>query len=180
MELTGSRAVPVPIEHVWRALNDPVTLMASIPGCESIVPEGEDAFRVTMLAKVGPVSARFAGKARLSDIDAPRAYSIRFEGSGGAAGFVNGDARITLSSAGAAGEATLLEYHAKAQVGGRLAQIGSRLIDAAANKVVEDFFTRFVVAAAPVTTAARDDSPPRSRRRRWWSALASRVRSALR
>ena len=176
MELTGSRTLPAPVKHVWRALNDPATLQAAIPGCELFEPEGEDAFRVTMLAKVGPVSARFAGRARLSDIEVPRAYSIRFEGAGGAAGFVNGDARITLTPVGADESATRLEYHATAQVGGKLAQIGSRLIDAAANKVVEDFFSRFVAAATPGAPAERDADPPRSRCRRWWVAITSWLR----
>jgi carbon monoxide dehydrogenase subunit G len=176
MELTGSRTVAAPVEQVWRTLHDPVALKSSIPGCESIVAEGTDAFRVAMLAKVGPVSARFVGKARLSDVDAPRAYSIRFEGSGGVAGFVNGDARITLASDGAG--TTTLGYHAKAQVGGKLAQIGSRLIDAAATKVVEDFFTRFVVAAAPQASPAPHGAPAAPRWRRWWLAFTSIFRSA--
>src|SRR5438309_6228785 len=96
MEMTGSRAVPAPVDKVWVALNDPDTLKGCIPGCESIEPDGENAYRMVMAAKVGPVSARFTGKMRLSDIDAPRAYTLRFEGSGGIAGFVNGEARVTL------------------------------------------------------------------------------------
>lgn len=166
MELTGSRALPVPVERVWQALFDPATLKASIPGCESIEADGENAFRITMLAKLGPVSARFAGKARLSDIDAPRAYTMRFEASGGPAGVVSGDMHVTLASVGAS--ATLLAYHAKAQIGGKLAQIGSRLIDAAANNVVEDFFTRFVAATAPETR--------RTSWRRLWTWISARLR----
>ena len=174
MELTGSRTVAAPVEQVWRSLHDPVALKSSIPGCESIVAEGEDAFRVAMVAKVGPVSARFVGRARLSDVDAPRAYSIRFEGSGGPAGFVNGDVRITLASDGAG--STTLGYHAKGQVGGKLAQLGSRLIDGAATKVVEDFFTKFVVAAAPEVRPAPHDAPAAPRWRRWWLAFRSAFR----
>lgn len=168
--------MPAPVADVWRALNDPETLKAAIPGCESMVPEGENTFRLTLLAKVGPVSARFAGKAQMSDIVAPHAYSIRFEGSAGGAGFVKGEAHITLAPAGVA--ETLLEYRAHALVGGKLAQVGSRLIDAAANKVVEEFFTRFVAAATPVT-AVPDEVVPRSRWRRWWAALVARFRSLV-
>lgn len=174
MELTGSRAVPARVERVWDALFESATLKESIPGCESIESDEENAFRVTMLAKVGPVSARFAGMARLSEIDAPRAYTMRFEASGGPAGVVSGEVHVTLAAEGA--DATRLSYHAKAHIGGKLAQIGSRLIDGAANKVVEDFFSRFVAATTPAATTARVDTPPLGRWRRWWSAFASFVR----
>ncbi len=173
MELKGTRTLSVPVTQAWRALNDPETLKVAIPGCESLELEGENTFRVTLLARVGPVSARFGGKAQLLDVDAPRGYSIRFEGNAGATGFVRGDIHVTLASAGAA--ATRLDYRANALVGGKLAQVGSRLIDAAANKVVEDFFTRFVVAATtefPVPTEVRRFA----RLRRWWAALIARFR----
>jgi len=146
MEMTGKRNVPAPADRVWHALNDPETLKNCIDGCVSIQPDGENAYRMVMASKVGPVSARFTGKMRLVDVDAPRAYTLRFEGSGGAAGFVTGESRVTLVPEG---RATTLEYVAKAQVGGKLAQVGSRLIDGVAHKLTDDFFTRFVTALSP-------------------------------
>jgi uncharacterized protein len=151
MDVTGARVVPAPAERVWEALNDPETLKSCIPGCVSIEPDGENAYRMAMAAKVGPVSARFTGTMRLGDIDAPRAYTLRFDGSGGAAGFVNGEARVTLTPEGTG--ATTLTYAAKAQVGGKIAQLGSRLIDGAAEKLTGDFFTRFVAVLSPPAEA---------------------------
>ncbi len=167
MNLTGTRMVAAPVERVWFALNDPDTLKASIPGCESIELDGEHSFRATVRATVGPVSARFTGTARITDIDAPRAYTIKYEGSGGAAGFVTGEARVTLAADGPA--ATTLTYAAKSQVGGKLAQIGSRFIDAAASKMQEEFFTRFVLAVAP----AAETKPAPVAARAWWRRLWS-------
>src|SRR6185503_17108851 len=118
MEMTGTRSVPSPMVDVWQALNDPETLKACIVGCESIEPYGPDAYRMVMAAKVGPVAARFTGKMRLADIDAPRSYTLRFDGSGGVAGLVSGEARVSLTPAD--GRATTLTYAAKAQVGGKL------------------------------------------------------------
>jgi carbon monoxide dehydrogenase subunit G len=146
MEVTGKRSVPAPSDRVWHALNDPQTLKSCIEGCESIEPDGENAYRMVMAAKVGPVSARFTGTMRLVDVDAPHAYTLRFDGNGGAAGFVTGESRVTLAPEGTA---TTLEFVAKAQVGGKLAQVGSRLIDGVAQKVTDDFFTRFVTALSP-------------------------------
>ncbi len=151
MEMNGTRTVPAPVARVWHALNDTETLRACIPGCELIEPDGENAYRMVMAAKVGPVSARFTGKMRLSDIVAPHSYTLRFEGSGGAAGFVNGQAQVTLTPDGAG--ATTLTYAAKAQVGGKLAQVGSRLIDGAAQKLTDDSFTRFVALVSPPLAA---------------------------
>lgn len=152
MEMTGSRTVPSDIETTWRALNDPEVLKACIPGCESIEPVSDHEYRVTMTARVGPVSARFAGRIVMSDIVAPTAYTLSFEGQGGAAGFAKGEARVALS---AAEPGTRIDYQAKAQVGGKLAQIGSRLVDGAAAKVADDFFARFVERlSAPPANAA--------------------------
>jgi uncharacterized protein len=147
MEMKGERVVPAPTELVWNALNSPEVLKLCIPGCESIEPDGENAFRMAMATKVGPVSARFTGKVRLSDIEPPSGYTIRFEGSGGVAGFVNGEARVSLVPISSA--ETQLLYAAKAQVGGKLAQVGSRLIDGAAQKLTGDFFNRFVTSLTP-------------------------------
>lgn len=159
MEMNGTRTVPAPVARVWEGLNDTETLKACIPGCESIDPDGENAYRMVMAAKVGPVSARFTGKMRLSDVVAPNSYTLHFEGAGGAAGFVKGQAHVTLAPDGAS--ATTLTYAATAQVGGKLAQIGSRLIDGAAQKLTDDSFTRFVALVSPAATAqAADGASP--------------------
>ena len=141
MELTETHTLPVAQQRTWDALNDTGILRACIPGCESIDPDGENAYLVTLSAAVGPVKARFKGRMQLADIDAPNAYNIVFEGQGGAAGFAKGNARVTLEADGDA--ATKLTYTASAQVGGKLAQIGSRLVDGAARKIAGEFFKRF-------------------------------------
>jgi hypothetical protein len=141
MELTESYTLPVPQQRAWEALNDTEILRASIPGCESIEADGENAYALSMSASVGPVKARFKGRMRLTDIDAPNTYTIVFEGQGGAAGFGKGNARVTLEPESDA--TTKLSYTASAQVGGKLAQIGSRLVDGAARKIAGEFFKRF-------------------------------------
>ncbi|NKJ46892.1 carbon monoxide dehydrogenase [Burkholderia sp. SG-MS1] len=141
MELTEIHTLPVTQQRTWDALNDTEILRACIPGCESIAPDGENAYLVALSAAVGPVKARFKGRMQLTDIDAPNAYNIVFEGQGGAAGFAKGNARVTLEPDGDA--ATKLTYTASAQVGGKLAQIGSRLVDGAARKIAGEFFKRF-------------------------------------
>ncbi|MFD1558772.1 CoxG family protein [Paraburkholderia silviterrae] len=141
MELTETHTLPVPQQRAWEALNDTAILKVCIPGCESIDADGENAYAVALTAAVGPVKARFKGRMQLADIDAPRSYTIQFEGQGGAAGFGKGDARVMLEPAGE--DATTLSYTASAQVGGKLAQIGSRLVDGAARKIAAEFFKRF-------------------------------------
>jgi carbon monoxide dehydrogenase subunit G len=141
MEMNGSRTVPADVDTTWRALNDPEVLKACIPGCESVERVSDNEYRLTMTARVGPVSARFAGRIVLADIVAPTSYTLSFEGQGGAAGFAKGEARVTLS---ANEPGTRIDYQVKSQVGGKLAQIGSRLVDGAAAKVADDFFARFV------------------------------------
>jgi carbon monoxide dehydrogenase subunit G len=140
MEMTGEQLVPAPQRVVWDALNDPAMLKASVPGCEGIDPIGENQYQVLMVARVGPVSAKFKGKLTLSDVKPPESYSIAFEGQGGAAGFAKGGAQVRLAPEG---DKTKLSYDVKASVGGKLAQIGSRLVDAAARKVADDFFRNF-------------------------------------
>lgn len=140
MEMSGEQLVPAPQQAVWNALNDPEMLKACVPGCESIEPTGENAYQVLMVARVGPVSAKFKGKLTLSDIRPPESYSLAFEGQGGAAGFAKGGAQVRLSRKN---DETLLAYDVKASVGGKLAQIGSRLVDAAAKKIADDFFRHF-------------------------------------
>jgi carbon monoxide dehydrogenase subunit G len=140
MDMSGSRTVPADIETTWRALNDPQVLKACIAGCESVERVSDNEYRLTMTARVGPVSARFTGRIVLADIVAPTSYTLSFEGQGGAAGFAKGEARVALADNN---PGTRIDYQAKAQVGGKLAQIGSRLVDGAAAKVADDFFARF-------------------------------------
>jgi hypothetical protein len=159
MEMKGSRVVPTDVDTTWRALNDPEVLRACIPGCESIDRVSDTEYRVAMTARVGPVSAKFTGRLLLADIVAPRSYTLKFEGQGGAAGFANGMAKVELSPVDGN---TRIDYAVSAQVGGKLAQIGSRLIDGAAAKVADDFFARFVeraggTASPPAETAG---APP--------------------
>ena len=148
LEINGERKIPAPQDAVWTALNDPVVLRECIPGCDLMEKVSDTEYRLGMLAVVGPVKARFSGKLILSDIVEPRSYALTFEGSGGAAGFGKGSAQVTLSSLGAM--ETQLDYKASAQVGGKIAQVGSRLIDGIARKIAEDFFKRFdaIVTAA--------------------------------
>jgi len=159
MELSNTRTVPLPRPVVWAALNDPAVLKDCLPGCESLEPDGEHAWRVVMAARVGPVSARFNGRMSMADIQEPETYTLQFDGQGGAAGFARGDARVTLKPL--PGDQTEMSYVAKAQIGGKLAQIGSRLVDGAAAKMADDFFARFVTRAAgpAASTAAADVMP---------------------
>jgi carbon monoxide dehydrogenase subunit G len=156
MEMTNSRVIPAPPAAVWAALNDPAILQASIPGCESLERIGDNEWRAVVAAKVGPVSAKFTGTMRMIDATPPTGYTLQFTGQGGAAGFASGEAKVTLTPAD--GGNTLLTYVVKAQVGGKLAQIGSRLIDAAAKKVADDFFRRFneTLAASQKHGASHD------------------------
>ena len=154
MEMSGSRTVPADIETTWRALNDPEVLKACIAGCESVERVSDNEYRLAMTARVGPVSARFTGRIVLADIVAPTSYTLSFEGQGGAAGFAKGEARVALADNN---PGTRIDYQAKAQVGGKLAQIGSRLVDGAAAKVADDFFARFadrLGGPSPVTVDA--------------------------
>ena len=149
MELQGERLIPASIDKTWAALNDPEVLKACIAGCESVERTGDDAFAAVVALKVGPVSARFKGNLQMTNIQAPNGYTINFDGQGGVAGFGKGSADVALT---AQGEQTLLKYNARATVGGKMAQIGSRLIDATAGKITEDFFKAFeahLQASAP-------------------------------
>ncbi len=149
MEMKGEQLIPAPQQVVWDALNDPGVLKACVPGCESIEKSGDNEYQVLMVARVGPVSAKFKGKLTLSDINPPSSYSISFEGQGGPAGFAKGSAQVRVASQD---HHTKLSYDVKANVGGKLAQIGSRLVDAAAKKVADDFFRNFnekFASAAP-------------------------------
>jgi carbon monoxide dehydrogenase subunit G len=156
MDLVQTRRIAAPPETVWQALVDPVTLQACIPGCEAFEATGDNEYRTTLLARVGPVSARFTGRMQLVDVQPPHRYTLRFEGQGGAAGFARGSADVALTPA-EGGVASDLSYTVKAQVGGKLAQIGNRLIDGAAQKLADDFFARF---SRTVEAAAQPSGPP--------------------
>jgi uncharacterized protein len=155
MDLVGERRLPVDRDTAWRALNDPERLRAAIPGCEAMERTGDNQYRVEITASLGPVRAKFRGRLTLEDVVPPESYTLRFEGEGGAAGFAKGNARVTLAQEGSA---TLLTYAAAAQVGGRLAQIGSRLVDSAALKLADDFFAAFERQLAPPAAPA-EESP---------------------
>jgi carbon monoxide dehydrogenase subunit G len=140
MEMTGRYRIPAPRAKVWAALNDPVVLRASIPGCESLEKTSDTEMAATVKAKVGPVSATFKGNVTLSDLDPPNGYTISGEGKGGVAGFAKGGAEVHLEDDDGH---TLLTYTAKAQVGGKLAQVGARLVDATAKQMADQFFAKF-------------------------------------
>ena len=151
MQLTSQQPLPVSQAIAWEALNDTEMLKAAIPGCEALNQTADNEYEVLLTAAVGPVKAKFKGKLRLSDLKAPESYTIAFEGQGGAAGHGKGSASVRLEPTGA--NETLLHYTANAQVGGKIAQIGSRLIDMTAQKMAADFFARF-------DAALREKYPP--------------------
>jgi carbon monoxide dehydrogenase subunit G len=140
MEIVGEQLIPRPQGVTWSSIIDPEVLKVCIPGCESMDKVGENEYAMVMGAKVGPVSAKFKSKITLADVDAPNSYTLIFEGQGGVAGFAKGEARVRLSPEG---ESTRLEYTAKATIGGKLAQVGSRLVDGVAKKLAENFFSKF-------------------------------------
>lgn len=156
MDLKGEYRIPASREQVWAALNDPEVLKACIPGCESLEQTADDAFAATVAMKVGPVRAKFSGAVKLSDIDPPNGYTISGEGKGGAAGFAKGGAKVHLTEDG--GE-TVLSYDVEANVGGKLAQLGSRLIDGTARKLADDFFAKFSEQAAAYSAGAAAPAP---------------------
>jgi carbon monoxide dehydrogenase subunit G len=171
VEMTGQQIVPRPQDETWKALNDTEVIKACIPGCESMEQVSDTQYRLTMISKVGPVSAKFKGLMTLQDVDEPRSYTIVFEGQGGVAGFAKGQAAVALAPEGDA--ATRLSYAVKAMVGGKLAQLGARLIDGVARKIADDFFTRFnkrlsgdgdavATAGAAAEPAGNADSEERS------------------
>ena len=143
MKLKGEQLIPAPREVVWRALNDPEVLKASISGCQELIKTSDTEFTAKVTAKIGPVKARFAGDVVLSELNPLDSYVISGQGKGGAAGFAKGGAKVELSDKGGK---TLLKYDVDAQVGGKLAQIGSRLVQSAAKKMADDFFSKFAVA----------------------------------
>ncbi len=164
MDMTGEQRIAAPKQVVWDALNDADALKGSIPGCKEVLKKSDTEFSAKVVLAVGPVKASFAGEVTLSDIDAPNGYTLSGQGSGGAAGFGKGEAKVTLSEDG--GE-TVITYTAHATVGGKLAQIGQRLIDSTSKKLAKQFFANFAAyleaqegpavtpAAAPAPTPAK-------------------------
>jgi uncharacterized protein len=146
MEMTGEYRIPAPRQRVWEGLNDPEVLKSAIPGCQTIEKLSDTEFTAKVLASVGPVRATFGGKVTLSELEPPQSYTISGEGNGGVAGFAKGSAKVNLDEEGVE---TVLHYAVQAHVGGKLAQIGSRLIDSVSRKMAEQFFERFVAAVAP-------------------------------
>ena len=150
MNMTGERQLSATRLQVWHGLNDPSILRGCIPGCSSLEPAGVDSYHATASVKIGPLSANFIGNVALLDIKAPSSYRIEGSGQGGAAGFAKGGATVVLEEHG---EATILRYTVKAEVGGKIAQLGSRLVDASAKQMADQFFDRFataIVAAGPI------------------------------
>ena len=146
MTMTGEYQLPVPPQTVWEKLNDPATLKAAIPGCEQLDKTSDTEFQAVATTKIGPVKAKFKGKVTLSEIDPPNGYRISGQGDGGVAGFAKGGATVKLAPKDGG---TLLTYTVEAQIGGKLAQLGQRLINGAAKKVADDFFNNFAAAVTP-------------------------------
>lgn len=177
MELKGERLLAADRATAWRLLNDTEILKLCVPGCESITATGENQFEIAMTAAVGPVKAKFKGKLALADIDAPNAYTMKFDASGGPTGFARGEARVTLTEIDA--RQTKLVYLANAQVGGKLAQVGSRLIDAAAGATADKFFEAFgaqLVACMQPAAEAAPVQPVAPARIGFWSLLVAFLR----
>ena len=164
MDMNGERRIPAPRQRVWDALNDPEMLKAAIPGCESVTKTADDAFEAKVAVKIGPMAAKFGGKVKLENIQAPASYTISGEGNGGAMGFAKGGADVSLEETGP--NETLLKFAVKAQVGGKMAQLGARLIDATAKQMSDQFFDRFAAAVAaaeaPGAAPAPLPAPPAS------------------
>jgi hypothetical protein len=165
MEMTGEYRIPAPRDRVWAALNDPAVLKACIPGCETLDMQSPTEMTAKVVAKIGPVKATFNGKVRLENMNPPESYTIAGEGQGGVAGFAKGGADVKLTPDG---DGTILAYTAKAQIGGKLAQLGARLIDSTAKMMADQFFSRFsasvgeaqATATAEAAAAAEPVMPP--------------------
>jgi len=143
MTMTGEVQLAAPRQTVWEKLNDPEVLKATIPGCESLEKTSDTSFQAVAVTKIGPVKAKWKGKVNLTDLDPPNGYKISGEGDGGIAGFAKGGASVNLTEKDGG---TLLTYNVDAQIGGKLAQLGQRLVNGAAKKLADDFFTKFAAA----------------------------------
>jgi carbon monoxide dehydrogenase subunit G len=157
MEMTGEYRIAAPREKVWAALNNPEILREAIPGCEELKSLSPTELEAAAKTKIGPVSARFKGKVVLSNLNPPESYTLTGEGTGGAAGFAKGEAQVTLV---AEGSETILRYAVKASVGGKLAQVGQRLVDGAARKMADEFFDRFAALAGGKVEPAAPEAAP--------------------
>lgn len=157
MQLSAQQTLPVGQAQAWEALNDTTLLQAALPGCEAFTALGNDTYEVLVTAAIGPVKAKFKGKLQLENIQPPTSYTLRFEGQGGAAGHGKGTAEIKLEGKGP--RETVLHYTANASVGGKIAQVGSRLVDMAAQKMAGDFFERFNAALQERYAAAPEPAP---------------------
>jgi uncharacterized protein len=147
MEMAGRVELDAPRQLVWEKLNDPDTLQACIPGCESLEKESDTAFDAVATLKIGPMKVRFKGHVELTDLDPPNGYRINGEGQGGIAGFAKGGATVSLEALD--GDRTALVYDVSANVGGKMAQLGARLLDSVAKKYADQFFTNFAAAVSP-------------------------------
>jgi hypothetical protein len=159
MEFSGEYTINAPRQKVWDALNDPEILGQAIPGCQSIEKTSDTEMAATVKSKIGPVQATFKGKVTLSDLDPPNGYTITGEGQGGVAGFAKGGAQVHLKDAADGG--TILNYEATGQVGGKIAQVGSRLVEGTAKKLADQFFGAFdgLVGEAPAAPEAAAEAP---------------------
>ena len=146
MTMSGEAQLPAAPQTVWEKLNDPDVLKASIPGCEQLDKVSDTEFQAVATVKIGPVKARFKGKVHLTDLDPPNGYRISGEGEGGVAGFAKGGATVALAPKDGG---TLLSYNVEAQIGGKLAQLGQRLVNGAAKKIADDFFKNFAAQVSP-------------------------------
>ena len=178
MDMTGERRIPAPRAKVWDALNDPDVLKASIPGCQSLEKLSATEMKATAAVKIGPISARFSGNVQLSDLDPPTGYRISGEGQGGVAGFAKGGAMVHLDEDG---DDTLLKYEVHAQVGGKIAQLGARLIDSTAKNLADQFFRNFSHQVAPPAGGGRGSArgagvPRRAARRGRYRRTSTRRR----
>ncbi|MFS2007870.1 SRPBCC family protein [Duganella sp. CT11-25] len=167
MEFSGTQTIAAPRDIVWAALNDPAVLQACVPGCESFSARSEDEYEAVVQAAVGPVKARFKGSLTLSERRANEGYRIAGKGEGGVAGFGKMQAVVTLADAAEEG-ATVLTYDATADVGGKLAQVGSRLVASVANRMADEFFKRFSEQLAPPAEAAADTPAAEGASKKWW------------
>ncbi|RQO62481.1 carbon monoxide dehydrogenase [Paucibacter sp. KBW04] len=187
MKIESQRELPCSQAQAWAALNDDAVLQSCIPGCESLERTGPDQLSVVVMAAVGPVRARFKAQLQMLDVEVPNRYTVQFDGQGGVAGFGKGRAAVSLASL--AEDRCLLSYGADVQIGGKLAQIGSRVVDGAAQKIIGEFFGRFEqavaapVAAEPVLETASASAAPQSRSwltrlLAWWRGLWARQHAA--
>ena len=175
MQMNDSVSVPASQQKVWEALNDPAVLAKCIPGCQKLESTAPNEMTATVVVKVGPVKANFSGKVTIGDIDAPNGYRISGEGSGGVAGFAKGGATVKLTAEGP--EATRLEYAVDAHIGGKLAQLGNRLIDGTAKKMAGEFFDKFAVVLAPPApeqpAPEAEAAPVEGEKKGWFKKLIS-------